>query len=778
MTETKTLRLPVQLPRGFDECERCAGRLTDSLLQLDGVRAVHVDFQHSTMTLTYDPTLSPIDEVEQRAEQVGIEIRERFEHKTIVLVGLDCPDCALKLEKGISRIPGVLWVSTNFASSRMSVEYEPARVDLDTIIRRIRSLGYDARETQVVPLTPSITFSSLGAPSTLTLVSGITLLIACALAASRMPSPAHVLFLISAVAGGFYAARGAYFSLKSLMLDMNFLMTVAAVGAIAIGDYFEAAAVMFLFSLGNMLEARTVEKARESVSSLMGQFPTQARVKREGGEELIPADEVHVGDLFIVRPGEKIATDGTVSDGSTAVNESSITGESTPADKVAGDQVFAGSINLNGSIDVVATTGAADNTLARIVCLVEKAQAEKAPVQRFTEVFGRYYTPAVVVLAVVVALVPPMLFHAAFRSSLYIALTLLVVSCPCALVISTPVSIVSAIGNAARNGILFKGGSFVETAGKVRVIAFDKTGTITTGRADISDVLCGDGMNESDVLSLAATVESRSEHPLAEAIMRAARKREIKPRSITYFQSLTGMGAAAKFDGETCVVGNSRLMDQLGMDTGKWSGELQRLQEEGKTAVLVASGRTIVGIIAVRDTVRETAKSALDQLRKLGVERTVMITGDNELAARSVACDLGIDEYYAELLPQDKVDIIRVLIERFGSVAVVGDGVNDAPALAAATVGIAMGAAGSDTALETADIALMSDDLGKLPYALRLSRGAMGIIHQNLVFSLAVIAVLILTALMGILKLTVGVFGHEGSALLVIANGMRLIRFK
>ena len=790
MVETRTLSLPVTLPKGFEDCERCVGRLRDSLLQMEGVVSAEVDPQASTMTLVYDPHLTPLEDVEKRASRIGVELRERFEHKTLLLAGLDCPDCALKLEKVVGRMNGVLWVSTSFPSSSMSVEYEPDKVNLSAISQRIRGLGYDVRAPEGErPIRPQAGREAVpvigrrGAmaewQTLLTVVSGVALLVALMLSWRGMNASARTLYAISAAAGGLYVVRGAVFSLRSVVLDMNVLMTVAALGAIAIGEWFEAAAVMFLFSLGNALEARTVERTRECVRSLLDLSPSQARVRRDGEEAVVPVGEVRVGDMFVVRPGEKIPTDGVVAAGASTVNQASITGESAPIDKSPGDTVFAASVNQQGSLDVTATATAEDNTLAKIVHFIEDAQAEKAPSQRFTEVFGRYYTPVVIGLAMLVVVLPPLFYGVQFRAALYVALTLLVVSCPCALVISTPVSIVSAIGNAARNGVLIKGGSHLEAAGGVRVIAFDKTGTITTGEAEVTDVVPVEGFTREKVLSLAASVESRSEHPLAEAICRKAREQGVRVTEVMDFEALPGMGAAAKFDDGTCVIGNSRLMEQFGLDLSPYADMLGSLQEEGKTVVLVASDGRLAGIVALMDTVRETARRAFRELRHIGIDRIVMITGDNEATARAVARDLEMDEYYAELLPQDKVDIVRVLINRFGSrVAVVGDGVNDAPALAVSTVGIAMGAAGSDMALETADVALMSDDLGKLPYMVRLSRRALQTVRQNIIFSLAVIAVLISTALLGWLTLSLGVFGHEGSALIVIANGMRLLKFK
>ncbi|MCL6519053.1 MAG: cadmium-translocating P-type ATPase [Armatimonadetes bacterium] len=787
MAEKKVLSLPVLLPPAYEECDRCVGRLRDSLLQIEGILSVEVDRENSTLTLAYDPHLARMEDVERRAKHIGVEIGERFEHLTLTLVGLDCPDCAIKLEKNIGRMNGVLWASTNFAASKLSVEYEPRIVNASDVAKKIRQLGYDVREAEAeLAGQPQREQREIIAPEqviftkhvAITFIAGLLLVVAIALSTANQLILARILYAASVVVGGYYAARGAFYSLRSFVLDMNFLMTLAAIGAIVIGEWFDAAMVMFLFSLGNTLEARTIERARDSIRSLINLFPTKATVKRNGGEEQVDISLVKAGDVLIIRPGERIPTDCEVISGRSTVDQSPITGESTPVEKTIGDLVFAGTINQRGSLEARAVATAEDNTLARILHLVEEAQAEKAPTQRFAELFGRYYTPVVVGLAVVIALVPPLLYNAMFRDWLYRALTLLVVACPCALVISTPVAIVSAIGNAAKKGILIKGGTHLETAGGIRVVAFDKTGTLTTGEAKVTDIIPAGNFTREQVLSLAAGVESRSEHPLAQAILHEARKENIKPHEVTDFEALTGMGAAAKLNGDVCIVGNTRLMDQFGIEYTEYTDKVRTFQQDGKTVVMIAYNRTLAGIIALSDTVRESARRAFEDLRSAGVERILMITGDNEATARAVARDLGVDEYYAELLPQDKVDIVRLLVERFHKVAVVGDGVNDAPAMAVASLGVAMGAAGSPIALETADIALMSDDLSRLPFAMRLSRRTLATIKENIAFSLLIIVVLVCTALLGWLKLSLGVFGHEGSALLVIANGMRLLRFR
>lgn len=785
MPEIRKISLPLALPSGMDECERCLARLKDSLMQIEGIINIDVNPKTSMMTLAYDPHLTPIDEVERRAESIGVELQKRYLHKTLRLTGLDCPDCALLLERGVGKLEGVIWVSVSFASARLSVEYEPGTTDIGAIVKRIRDLGHDIVEDAPIGKLSSEAASpknpiavKISKQTALTLIAGCSILPAFILSIAGIDLPAKILYGIAAAAGGFYAARGAVYSLRSFILDMNFLMTIAVIGAVAIGEWFDAAMVMFLFSLGNTLEARTMERTRDSVRSLLDNFPAQARVKRDGIESLIRLENLHIGDTFIVLPGEKIPTDGIISTGTTSINQASITGESTPVEKSLRDTVFAGTINMQGAFEAAATSTSADNTLTKIIHMVEEAQAEKAPSQRFTEAFGLYYTPVVIALAILTAGVPMLFFDAQFIPWFHKALTLLVVSCPCALVISTPVSIVSAIGNAAHNGILIKGGTHLENTARVDVIAFDKTGTLTSGEPAVTDLLPAEGYSASELLSFAAGVESRSEHPLAKAILKKADLLGIEYNTASDFEAFTGMGAYAVINGRRCIVGNLKLIEQYGIDASSQGRIITSMQESGKTAVIIAIDGKPAGVIAISDTIRPTAREALQKLKQIGIKHIVMLTGDHEKTAKSVADDLGID-YNAELLPQDKVDAVRSLIAQYGHrVAFIGDGVNDAPALASATVGFAMGVAGSDTALETADIALMSNDLRRIPYAIRLGKRSLVTIRQNVGFALVVILVLISTALMGWINLSLGVFGHEGSALVVILNGMRLLKFK
>lgn len=699
-------------------------------------------------------------------------MNDKLEHRTFTLTGLDCPDCALKLEKAVGRMTGVHSASANFASSKMSVQFDPSVADAASIARRIRSFGYGAE-------SPGLhgEQSDSRMKTAATAVAGVGIVLGYIFRLSGLDDGANYAFAISLAAGGGYAARAALQSVRSLSPDMNLLMTIAAIGAAAIGDWFEAAMVMFLFSLGNALEARSVERTRRSIRSLIDAFPASARVKKDGGEIMVSMSDLAVGDVFIVLPGEKVPTDGLVVSGSTAVDQSPITGESAPVEKSAGDEVFAGSVNRHGSIDVRATAASEDNSLAKIIHLVEEAQAEKAPSQRFSESFGRYYTPAVLVAALLVAAVPSIFFGSPFQQMLYIALTLIVVSCPCALVISTPVAVVSAIGNAARNGVLIKGGSFLEAMGGVRAVAFDKTGTLTDGVLSVAEVFASEGFDADRVLKAAACVECRSEHPLAKAIVAEARRRGLAIDEPSGFLSSAGMGAEADAGGRKYAVGNARMMENMGIYISGHADVLETLSGQGRTSVIVAEDGAVAGIIALRDGVREGAGESVCMLKRAGLD-VIMMTGDSEGAAHSAAGELGIGEVYSQLLPEGKVEVVRALKERYGDrLCVVGDGVNDAPALAMSTVGVAMGAAGSDAAIESADIALMSGDLRRLPFLIGLSRSARRTIIVNIGFSLAVILFLVVSALAGAIRLSAGVFGHEGSALLVIANGMRLLKY-
>lgn len=778
--ETRTLDIPVIMPAYYEDCLQCMERLREALLSLEGVHRVDLDVESSTVELTYDSNYLTLESVEKQARQIGIRIAESYNHEVIRLVGLDCPDCAIKLEKGVGRVRGVVSASVNYASSLLSVEYEAERTDREDIIRAVRRFGYNVDEErpaqgvtagQVSALRPAWANSRV----IVTVMAGM--FIAAALIAGLLQAPALVARLLYGFAillGGYYPARSGLYSLRNLVLDINLLVSVAAIGAVALDDFFEAAMVLFLFSLGSALESYTVDKTRRSIRGLLDLSPPYAVVKRNGTEALLPVEEVGIGDVVIVKPGERISMDGIVSAGVSSVDQAPITGESVPIEKNVGSEVYAGTINGHGALEIEVTRLVGDNTLSRIIHLVEEAQSKKAPSQRFAERFGRIYTPIVLGSAVLLAFIPSLLFDAEFAEWFRRSLILLVVACPCALVISTPVAVVAAIGNAARKGVLIKGGAYLEELGRVSAVAFDKTGTLTTGQLAVTDILPLDDVSPREILAAAAAVESRSEHPLADSIIRKAREEGIEPDEVSYFEALPGRGARAIVDGNVYYVGNHKLLDELSVPLPRLE-DVAALWDAGKTLVYVGVEDRVLGVIAAADKVKETSAAAIEQLRQSGVRRIVMLTGDNAATARSIAKSLGIDEVHAELLPEDKVEAVRGLVRQYGKVAMVGDGINDAPALAAASVGIAMGGAGTHAALETADIALAADDLSMLPYGIALSRRTLKVIRQNVAFALFVVVLLISSTLIGWLTLTGGVLGHEGSALLVIANSMRLL---
>jgi Cd2+/Zn2+-exporting ATPase len=726
--------------------------------------------------------------------------------KSFSIKGLDCAECARTLEQGVAAMDGVHKAGVDFTLARLTLDYDPRVTGERSVVARVRELGYDVEipEQESRGLWAAVRQRQ---HEVLTGTAGV--LIALAFALHLMGAPgliSHVLYVIATAAAGYLGARAAWAALRTARtLDMNVLMTLAAVGALAIGAFEEGAVVTFLFALGNLLEGYTLGRARNAIRALMDLTPLQAtrlpplpsppnggglRGGPEGGrEEVVPVGALAVGDRIAVRPGERIPMDGRVLEGASAVNQAPITGESLPVEKAPGDEVFAGTVNGNGALVVEVTRLAKDNTLARIIQMVEEAQAQKAPSQRFVDRFARVYTPAVVLGALLVAAVPPLAGLGAFVAWLYRALVLLVIACPCALVISTPVTIVSGIARAARAGVLIKGGAYLEQAGALRVIAFDKTGTLTRGQPVVVAGRCGDHddgaspdecANCRDLLAMAAAVEARSAHPLARAVVEQAQAFGV---ATTYapaeaVEALAGLGVRGRVAGHDVTVGShahihgdehvASFCDEVAMATAK-----------GQTVVLVEDaccGRQ--GYVAVADALRETAPQVVGELRRAGIQRTVMLTGDNEEAARAIAAQVGVDAFRAGLLPEQKVEAVEDLLARYGQVGMVGDGINDAPALARASVGIVMGAAGSDAALETADIALMADDLTRLPFTMRLSRRALSIIRQNIAFSLLVKAVFLALALAGAATLWMAVFADMGASLLVTLNGMRVLGYR
>ncbi len=810
MTARLKLEVPVLLPDN-GQCPDCLQRLRGALDLHKEVAKAHLDqsSRPSRLCLHYDPGLVSLAHMERLAREEGLTIQQRYRHRDLHVTGMDCAECALKLERSVGRLDGVLHAAVDFASARMRVEYDVERVDQSAIVRRVHRQGYDVLdEKRSVPRQHSggvlgfLSFLMQQRWAALTIGAGLLILIGFAARLFGLSGPlSHALYATAiAVAGFRVARRGLASAWISRQLDVNFLMTVAALGAVAIGAWEEGALVVFLFNLGETLEEYTLDRARHTIRSLMELAPATA-TRLPDLERRVSVDDLAVGDHVLVRPGERVPMDGVVRHGVSTVDQAPITGESVPVRMLPGAQVFAGSINGRGPLEIEVTRLAEENTISRVIHMVEEAQTKQAATQRWVDVFARYYTPIVVGLAILVAVAPPVLLGQPFLGTaasdgwLYRALALLIIACPCALVISTPVSIVSAITSGAREGVLFKGGAHLEAIGSLEVVAFDKTGTLTSGKPQVTDVVPlsvlehpagGTQVTEereraNELLRLAATAEAVSEHPLAQAVVRAAQHRDIAFAPAREVEALTGLGIRALVGDTHIYVGSQALFDARGVCVPEKLADCgNALEEEGKTVMFVAStsvgSPSIAGLVAVADTVRADARESIAALKRSGIRRTVMLTGDNERTATAVAAQAGVDSFHANLLPQEKVAAIDKLLTEHSKVAMVGDGINDAPALARATVGIGMGGAGSDQALETADVVLMADALSKLPFAVWLSRHTLGIVRQNIAFSLLVKAAFMALAIPGLATLWMAVLADVGASLLVILNGMRLLR--
>jgi Cd2+/Zn2+-exporting ATPase len=589
------------------------------------------------------------------------------------------------------------------------------------------------------------------------------------------PFAAMLLYLGSVITGAWYVAPKAWRALVRLWPDMNLLMMVAVLGAMLINEFFEAATVAFLFAVSLALESWSVGRARRAIAALMTLSPDVARVIRaDGGEEMADVREVPLGATVVVLPGEKFPLDGRIAKGETTVNQAPITGESVPVAKAPGSEVFAGTINEDGAVEFVTTRPAEDTTLARIIRMVGDAQSKRSPSEQWVERFARYYTPAVMGLALTIMVVPPMLVGL-WSEWFYRGLVLLVIACPCALVISTPVSIVAGLTAAAREGVLVKGGPYLEAPATLRAIALDKTGTITEGRPEVRAIVPLSGHTEAEVLQIAAAVEMRSEHPLAKAIIRAAAARGIRPAASEAFQAIKGKGATATVGDKRVWLGSHRLLEERGQETPLMHEQLERMEQDGSSVIVLGKDEHVCGLIALGDRIRPHARAAIQQLRNSGIHRIVMLTGDNRGTGEAIGREAGVDEVRAELLPEDKVAAVEELVQQYERVAMIGDGVNDAPAMARASLGVAMGAAGTDAALETADIALMGDDLLNVAWLIQHSRRTLAIIRQNIFASLGVKLVFVMLTFMGYASLWAAIAADMGTSLLVIFNGLRLL---
>ena len=751
---------------------------------------------------------------------------------TLNVTGMDCAECARGIERGVSRLDGVQSCNLSYETAKLRVQGDATR---DQIVARVRELGYDVvaedgrrttEDRRDAP--PSFVRFLLAQRDTALAVLGAVLILPGLLFHELLPilgviSPlpdllVNGLSIAAMLVAGLPVARSAWRALTiNREIGINALMTIAAIGAIIIGAYTEAGLVMVLFAIGEALEGYTMERARNAIRSLMAVAPNEATVMRPcidcrehrgqdgytGGacpfcgleEHRVPVSDLRAGETIIVKPGERIAMDGRITSGASSVNQAPITGESVPVDKASGDSVFAGSINGQGALNIEVTRLAADNAISRIIRLVEEAQEQRAPAQRFVDQFAKVYTPAVVVIAALVALVPPLLFGAPFLNPnpatqgwLYRALELLVVACPCALVISTPVSLISAIASGARNGVLFKGGAHLEALSRVRAIAFDKTGTLTAGQPTVVDVRSADCdtcdaaptcEHRQDLLALATAVERRSEHPLARAVVNSAEQNGLggKYPAAASVTAMAGKGITGSVNGHDVVIGSHEYFEGVVPHDPAQCDEARAASRAGNTPLMVSADGRYLGYIAVADSVRETSRQALAELKRDGMAGLVMLTGDNAATAQRIAEQVGVTDTRANLLPEHKVEAVKELRGRFGPVAMVGDGINDAPALAAADVGIAMGGGGTAQAMETADVVLMADDLSKLPFALRLSRAAMRTIRTNIGLSIGIKLAFFVVVLLGLGTMWMAVLADVGVSLLVTLNGLRLLGF-
>lgn len=707
--------------------------------------------------------------------------------KTVYRVdGLSCTNCAAKFERNVKEIEGVTEAIVNFGASKITVTGEAS-------MQQVEQAGA-FEHLKIIPEKESFTdaehftdHQSFIRKNWRLLLSG--LFIAVGYASQIMNGEdfylTKVLFIFAIFIGGYSLFKEGFKNLLKFEFTMETLMTIAIIGAAFIGEWAEGSIVVILFAVSEALERYSMDKARQSIRSLMDIAPKEALVRRSGTDRMVHVDDIQIGDIMIIKPGQKIAMDGHVVKGYSAVNQAAITGESIPVKKNIDDSVFAGTLNEEGLLEVAVTKRVEDTTISKIIHLVEEAQGERAPAQAFVDTFAKYYTPAIIVIAALIATVPPLLFGGNWETWVYQGLSVLVVGCPCALVVSTPVAIVTAIGNAAKNGVLVKGGVYLEEIGGLKAIAFDKTGTLTKGVPVVTDYIElteATNIQQNKNYTIMAALEQLSQHPLASAIIKYGETREMDLTSINVndFTSITGKGIRGTVDGNTYYVGSPVLFKELlaSQFTDSIHRQVSDLQLKGKTAMLFGTNQKLISIVAVADEVRSSSQHVIKRLHELGIEKTIMLTGDNQATAQAIGQQVGVSEIEGELMPQDKLDYIKQLKINFGKVAMVGDGINDAPALAAATVGIAMGGAGTDTAIETADVALMGDDLQKLPFTVKLSRKTLQIIKQNITFSLVIKLIALLLVIPGWLTLWIAIMADMGATLLVTLNGLRLMKVK
>jgi Cd2+/Zn2+-exporting ATPase len=776
--KTLQLEVPLLIPGLTDRQDGCLDRLEAALAGRSGISCAHVQREQDPplLCLHYDPSHLSSTELQQMAERAGAEITSRYRHEIFLVEGMDCSDCALVISHSLARMPGILDARASFAAQTLQVEYDTHQTSRLAIRRRLTHLGYR------VPLAGVSRWLADNTELIFSLLAGMSLTLGWLVELVTGWSSAISLgfYLAAYVWGGWHVALHSWRALRQRRFDVDLLMLSAALGAAALGQFAEGALLLFLFSLGHALEERALERARSSIRALGQLSPRHALVQRGDQEILQPVEEIAIGDLVVVRPGERFPVDGTVIAGQSAVNQAPITGESLPVDKLPGDLVYAGSVNGQGAMRVRVSRLARDSTLARVTHMVEQAQAQKSPTQQITERFMAWFVPAVLLIDLLLIVIPP-LFGVPFSTSFLRAMTFLVAASPCALALGTPSAILAGIARAARGGVLVKGGLHLENLGRLDALAFDKTGTLTHGRLSVTDVIPdpATGRLPDELLALAAAVEKHSAHPLARAVVREAEERRLALPEASAVQAVDGRGVQAQIQGALTWAGSPRWFEESGWHLSPALSDLvNRMEQDGKTTILVRQEAGFAGLIAMADSVRPEARAAISGLREKGIKRILILSGDSERIAARVADQVGIDEYRAQLLPQDKLAAIHELVKNHQAVAMVGDGVNDAPALANATVGVAMGGASSDTALETADVALMSSNLERLPFAVGLGGATRRVIRQNLAVALGVIVTLSLASIIGWAGIGAAILFHEGSTLLVVLNSLRLLSFR
>lgn len=708
---------------------------------------------------------------------------------------MDCAEECNLLKKALGGRPGIARLDFDILHRKMQVIYDPSLTDSEKILKMIRSTGMRASIWDGKRRKNSLSFWEKNGRLVLCILSGFFLIMGLILDFSELtdwedlwkfesrfafpPFYVSLFYLAAIISGGWHVAPKAIASAKRFSPDMNFLMLIAVCGAIAIGQLFEAAAVVFLFSLALLLESWSVERARKAISSLLDLSPKLARVIQGDSLTEKKVEDVAAGEKVLIRPGEKIPLDGEVTAGDSSVNQAPITGEAMPIRKTVGDSIFAGTINEDAALEMVVTKVAEDTTLARIIQMVQDARSRRAKSEQWVDQFSRIYTPFMMILAVAVALIPPLFFEQPWIDWIFRGLVMLVIACPCALVISTPVSIVSALTAAARAGVLIKGGVYLETMGKLEAMAFDKTGTVTLGKPKVQKIVPLNNHTEKELLTIAMQLEKASEHPLARAILEKGQEVGIEVKPAEDFKIFKGLGAEGSINGQRFWIGSHRFMhEQNRKESPKAHQIALEMEDAGHSIIAIGDFTHICGLLSIADKPRPNVFETFAAIRELGVSKLVMLTGDNQKTAQTLAKEVGIEDFFAELLPEDKVKIIEMLKEKNKTIAMVGDGVNDAPAMAASSFGIAMGAMGTDVAFETADVVLMTDELSLLPWMIRHARRTLKIIQQNIGFSLGIKAIFIILALFGLATLWMAIAADTGASLLVVFNGLRLLKRK